>query len=177
MKVINLLGEPSAGKSTLALGLAYAMKKRGLNVELVTEYAKDIVWEERTHVFEQQEYIFAKQSRKLYRLKGKVDYVITDSPLLLSLWYLKNSQTPPSFAPFIKDVISTYDNTYYFLNRKHDYDPVGRYQTEEQAKQISIEMKELMTDNDIDFEYCDSSKKSVKRILRDLGIKKQKKAK
>ena len=40
MKIINLIGEPSAGKSTIAAELFAKMKKAGYNVELVTEYAK-----------------------------------------------------------------------------------------------------------------------------------------
>ena len=86
MKIINLIGEPSAGKSTIAAELFAKMKKAGYNVELVTEYAKDMVWENRNEMFSHQDYIFAKQNRRLARLNGKVDYVITDAPLILSLY-------------------------------------------------------------------------------------------
>ena len=45
-RVINLLGAPGAGKSTAAAGLFYRMKKEFLSVELVTEYAKDLIYPE-----------------------------------------------------------------------------------------------------------------------------------
>lgn len=42
---INFLGEPSAGKSTIAAGLYFLMKKRRYSVEIVTEYAKDLIYD------------------------------------------------------------------------------------------------------------------------------------
>ena len=130
MKIINLIGEPSAGKSTIAAELFAKMKKAGYNVELVTEYAKDMVWENRN---------------------DKVDYVITDAPLILSLYYLDKSNTPLSFAPFIKDVVSQYDNDYFFIKRTHKYESIGRYQTEEEAKIISKDLLNLLIENNINF--------------------------
>lgn len=51
MLVVNLFGTPGAGKST---GVAYIfsnLKMRGINAELVTEFAKDMVWEDNKEVF------------------------------------------------------------------------------------------------------------------------------
>ncbi len=47
LKVINLWAGPGAGKSTTAAGLFNLMKIRGYNVELVTEFAKEMVYEGR----------------------------------------------------------------------------------------------------------------------------------
>ena len=168
MKIINLIGEPSAGKSTIAAELFAKMKKAGYNVELVTEYAKDMVWENRNEMFSHQDYIFAKQNRRLARLNGKVDYVITDSPLILSLYYLEKSNSPKSFAPFIKDVVASYDNTYYFINRCHPYETVGRYQTEEEAKEISIDLINLLNKNNINFKTLNSNEDPELKILKDV---------
>lgn len=44
-KIINFIGGPGVGKSTTALGVAYNLKKRRLNIEYVAEYAKDVTWE------------------------------------------------------------------------------------------------------------------------------------
>ena len=46
MKVINLFAGPGTGKSTTAAGLFYKMKSKGYMVELVTEFAKDLVYQE-----------------------------------------------------------------------------------------------------------------------------------
>lgn len=58
---VNLFGGPGAGKSTTAASLFAEMKKLGKNVELVTEVAKDFVWEERQKTLEIQPYITVKQ--------------------------------------------------------------------------------------------------------------------
>ena len=42
--VINLIGSPGTGKSTLASELFSKMKWQGYDVELVSEYAKELVW-------------------------------------------------------------------------------------------------------------------------------------
>ena len=65
------------------------MKLEGLNVELVTEYAKDMTWEGRGNILEDQLYMLAKQNRRLSRLQDKVDFAMTDSPLFLGLAYSK----------------------------------------------------------------------------------------
>ena len=60
--VINLFGAPGAGKSTGAAYIFALLKIAGIEAELVTEFAKDKVWEGNTAVFETQAYSFGKQS-------------------------------------------------------------------------------------------------------------------
>ena len=147
--VINLVGEPSVGKSTVAAELFASMKKQGYSVELVTEYAKDIVWENRQDILKHQDYVFAKQHRRISRLIGKVGYIITDSPLILSLLYIEMSNTPKSLIPFIKDVISTYKNIYVYLKRAHKYEEIGRMQNELEANNLRKKLSSVLTDNGI----------------------------
>lgn len=54
---VNIFGGPGVGKSTTAADLFVAMKKAGYNVELVTEVAKDFVWEDRSTTLTIQPYI------------------------------------------------------------------------------------------------------------------------
>ena len=87
MLIVNLYGAPGAGKSTGAAYVFSQLKMRGINAELVTEFAKDKVWEESKAVFQNQAYIFGKQYFRISRVQDKVDVVITDSPILLSPFY------------------------------------------------------------------------------------------
>lgn len=43
--VVNLFGGPGCGKSTTMARLFADLKTRGLNVEMVSEFAKDLVYE------------------------------------------------------------------------------------------------------------------------------------
>lgn len=148
--VINLFGGPGSGKSTIAAGLFNKLKKRGVECELVTEFAKDKVWEENYKLLSDQLYIFGKQQHKLFRLQGKVDIAITDSPLLLSIIYDKNKSE--AFKKLVLEVNSTYDNHTFFVKRNVDYNPAGRYQDEAGAKLIDTDCLNLLKDNNLP--YC-----------------------
>ena len=145
MRVINLFAGPGAGKSTLAAALFAFMKQRGLNVELVTEYAKDMVYENRSNVLADQLYMLAKQNRRLQRLREHVDYVITDSPLLLCSHY-----TAPGyfdgFKPLVEEVWKTYDNVSVFIDRLPHavYSEVGRLQNHAEAVGIDRQLIQML---------------------------------
>jgi tRNA uridine 5-carbamoylmethylation protein Kti12 len=137
---INLFAGPGAGKSTTAAGLFYAMKKKGMSVELVTEYAKDRVWEEHHSVFQDQLYITAKQNRRLKRLQGKVDYIVTDSPILLGQYYSNWELTEQ-----ITNVLHAgYKNLNIFINRTKPYVEEGRNETYEEALKADEGIKKIL---------------------------------
>lgn len=83
--IINLFGAPGCGKSTTAAGLFYYMKLAGKEVELVTEFAKDLTWAERTDELNNQLFVSGNQWNRLTRLLGKVDYIVTDAPILAGI--------------------------------------------------------------------------------------------
>ena len=139
-KIINLLGPPCAGKSTVAFGLANLMKKDFLKVELVTEYAKDLIYSEQEKRLIDQDLIFAEQRHRVHRLVGKVDYVVTDSPLFLSAFYAPDS-FPQSFRDFAMAMANRYDNVNIYLNRNHPYDPSGRVHSEEQSVELDPQLR------------------------------------
>ncbi|RWI06804.1 MAG: hypothetical protein EOQ89_03480 [Mesorhizobium sp.] len=133
MKVINLCAGPGAGKSTTAAGLFNIMKLKGFNCELVTEFAKDLTWEGRMNTLSNQLYILAKQEARLARLEGKVDYVVTDSPLLLGLVYVNERFRKAWFHNAVRGAFDLYDNVLFLLERTKPYQPVGRNQTAQEA--------------------------------------------
>lgn len=122
----------------MAAGLFYRLKTSGASCELVREYAKDVVWEGRGHLFDQQIYIFAKQLKRLTDLEGKVDLVITDSPLLLSAVYGKS--LPSSFHQLVLHEVQRMDNMNVILKRVKPYVPLGRNQTEREAEDLDMEV-------------------------------------
>lgn len=161
MKVINFFGGPGAGKSTAAAGLFYVMKARGFSVELVTEYYKELVWENVHQTSTDYLYILANQNRRLERLRNNVEYAITDSPLLLSgyygMYYGKHSEI---IVPLSYDIFDTYDNINFFINRDSRYKEDGRVHTLKEAVNIDKELKAMLRyeytviENDQDMVEC-----------------------
>ena len=151
MKVINLFGGPNTGKSTTASGLFFKTKICGYNVELISEYAKDMTWEDRKNILKDQLYILAKQNRRLERLKGKVDYAIVDSPLILGLNYIRDDY-PKSFNTFVMDIWNTYDNINFYLHNDGNltYQEAGRYQDRAGAKLLDNKIYNFVKSNNID---------------------------
>ena len=148
LRVINIFGGPGTGKSTLGAGLFAKMKIAGMNVEYVSEVAKDYTWEGRHNMLTEQEVIFASQNNRLRRLVGQVEYAVVDSPLILGLMYCPQD-FPQTFKPFILETFHTYTNVNVLLKRKFAYDPVGRNQTEEEAHQKDVELKLFLNSNHI----------------------------
>jgi hypothetical protein len=162
MKVINLFGGPGIGKSTMAADLFALMKREGASVELVNEYAKEVTWEGHLSYLEDEFYVLAHQNRRLVRLKGKVDYVITDSPILLGLAYVPPDYYPNYFSKFIHEVWNSYTNINIVLKReKWKYTQQGRNQDYEQALIKDNMMVELLKGNGDSYieVYCDRTTK------------------
>ena len=134
MKLINLFGGPGTGKSTIAAQIFSKLKWNEINSELVTEYAKDVVWDEAYKKLENQIYIFGKQLHKLWSVKDKVDVVITDGPVVLSLIYGKKMD--PHFNQLVLNEFNKFDSINIFLTRHKPYNPIGRTQTEYEARNI-----------------------------------------
>jgi len=143
-RVINLFGGPGSGKSTGAAYVFAKLKMHGINCELVQEYAKDKVWQNDLEVFNNQLYVIGKQSFRMSRLKGKVDVIITDSPIIMGSIYCKNTPYYEPFHETLNIVHKTYENFNYILKRCKPYNPAGRFQDEEGAKLIDVEIEELL---------------------------------
>lgn len=146
-KVINFFAGPGAGKSTLGTGLFAELKFRQLTPELAYEWIKDAEYEGRNTaggvLQRSQEYIFAKQHFRLARLAGKVDYVITDSPVILGVAY-SDPDYLPSLERTIVEAHSRYDNLNFFVKRTKDYIQVGRSQTRDQAVEKDEQIKAIL---------------------------------
>jgi hypothetical protein len=141
--VINLFGGSGCGKSTTAASLFSRMKLAGTHVELVREYVKYWAWNDRKIREWDQLYLLGKQSAYESMLYGKVDYIVTDSPILLAGVYQEFrsngedsyvSNAAQAFMAHAEEQGVTYKN--FFLKRNKPFDPRGRYETENQAKEV-----------------------------------------
>jgi len=117
---------------------------------LVTEFAKDLVYDEHYKALSCQNFVFANQEYRLSRLQSSVDYAIVDSPILLSAIYAPEGY-PSSFIDFCFDMFDCYDNMNYFIERNHIYNDIGRMQNEEEAKIIKEKIFNFLESRNIKY--------------------------
>lgn len=162
MKVINLFGGPSSGKSTAMAGLFYKLKINGHNAEMLSEYVKHSVYEGRMdRLIERQEYILAKQHWGMAMIgrSDQVEYLVTDSPILLSCIYLKeNAVGREHIFNLALDLYREYDNLNFFIRRGDSFQTEGRIHDKEQSVEIDNKIIKLFDDYDIPYSIVTSSR-------------------
>ena len=168
MIVVNLFGAPGSGKSTGAAYLFSKLKMAGINAELVREFVKGKVYEDSKEVFKNQTYILGKQSFKQSKLRDKVDVIVTDSPLPLSIYYNDDKDIQDELSSLALKIFDSYDNHNYFINRVKPYNPKGRFQTEEEAIDIVDGMKDFLTNYNIPFEERNGDTIGYDSIFNDI---------
>ena len=151
MRVINVIGAPGKGKSTCASGLFCKMKMEGYNVELVTEYAKDLVWSKRFMELDNQVYVTAKQFHRQYILRNEVDYIITDSPIILGTIYEKGELK--WFEPLVLELFNKFDNLNFFITEnKGRYSNKGRLQNRTESDEVTAKIAHFLEQYRIPFQ-------------------------
>lgn len=149
LTVINFFGGAAAGKSSQAAGLFYIMKQRGHSVELINEFAKEMVWEDHSTIMSDQLYLLAHQHRKQLRLVGKVDYCVTDSPILLNVIY-RNMYGAPIYSQILDQLCiechQKYQNINILLKRPMDqqFQQQGRFQNLAQSIWVDDQLVQLL---------------------------------
>lgn len=128
--VVNAYGGPGAGKTTACFHVVEELKKRGFVAEYVAEYAKELVWDGRMDILDgkHQFNILQEQLHRVDRLVGKVDFIVTDSPILLNAVY--NKELTKEYNLMIKDLNEQYNNFNFIVKRDSSkFEKEGRIHT------------------------------------------------
>ncbi len=149
--VVNLFAGPSAGKTTCAWEIAAELKKDGLVVEYVSEVAKEYVWDNRSDLLdgtlEHQKDLYEQQNHRVQRLIGKVDVIVTDSPILLNLLYLKEKNT--DFENKVITQFKAQKNFNLFVQRGKYFEAEGRIHDLSQSIALDKGVLDLLNENKI----------------------------
>ena len=143
--IINLHGGPGVGKSTLFSDIFSGLKKLHYEVEMVPEFAKELTWTKSFGILSDQLLVFAEQRHRTFRVAGQVDFIVTDSPLILSHIYgeIYIPDMTQAFKDLIIEEFIRHPRFDVYLERFHPYNTVGRNQTEKQAIDIDNRVKDL----------------------------------
>lgn len=155
-KVINLYGGPAVGKTTSAASVFSHLKAKGYKVGLVQEFATELIMANRITELKNQVYIMGEMYTKIKILDEKMDFVVTDSPLLLNLVYAKYQKLDiidKGFEQLTKYLYTTFDNIDILMSRDDSfYTPFGRTHTLDESKIIDNMITNMLNDMNIEYE-------------------------
>lgn len=166
--VINGYGGPGAGKSTACLEITAALKKEGYNAEYVQEYAKELVYEKDMEMLdgspEHQYEILKEQTRRMDRLYDQVDFIVTDSPILLNEIY--NKELTPEYESLVNELQGEYINYSFFMERDaSNFEEEGRIHNLTESIEKDNEIKDMLQKNEI--KYKTYNHENVNEIVND----------
>jgi len=144
---ISIWGAPGTGKSVLSAWLFASLKIAGYNIQFVEEQVKKWAFQKRPILSFDQMFLTASQvSSEDELLRSGVPHIITDCPIMISYFYSRRNQL--KYAPLIlelgRQVEEVYPSFNIYLQRDVLYQTLGRYETEEEAKILDVEMLDFL---------------------------------
>lgn len=128
--------------------------------------------------------MLAKQWHKIFCLTDKVDYVISDSPLLLSLIFKElqskmDNISSDIFANFVFELVHQHKHYSFLIERSSliEYENSKRWQNEEESNKIQESIKCLLDSNNVQYDILkndygiDALNDICLKILKRIGDK------
>lgn len=180
--IINIVGAPAAGKSTLASELFVYLKKKHIDAEYIHEYVKNLVWQNKLEKINDQFYIARNQYKIMSSVVKKIGdngVIICDSPFVLSAFY--NQYNPDNMSnvdktkDFIFEKLSEFNalhtNLYIFLKRDETipYSNIGRIHDMNQSQEIENQLQQFMVKNSVNY-YTFKTGDDIKNMMTTLGV-------
>lgn len=168
--VINAFGGPGSGKSTSCMDICQQLKKQGYKAEYVMEYAKDLVYDKNEKLLdgspESQFEVLKEQLKRVDRLynSGEVDFIVTDSPVLLNEIY--NKSLTDEYDSMVTSLYNDFDNFAYWIERDDsEFQKEGRIHNLEQSQEIDGKIKKVLEEKKIRYETYNHD--TVDKIVSD----------
>lgn len=155
-QVINIIGGPGCDKSLITSAIILQLKLQNRTVEVIPDFAKSLVWQRNFEVLKNQYFIAQRQFEMLSLLDGQIQYLITECSLPQVLYYNEN------YLDNICDIEKTrkqilawhgqFNNVNILVERgERKYVHTGRFQDEEQARNIDRGLRELLEREEIPY--------------------------
>lgn len=168
--IINLIGGPCSGKSTVAAELFARLKKMGVHTELVPEYIKERIYEENQTMPVNQIPIFGMEYYSIVNKVGKVDCCVHDGSFINNLIYKKEEN--PEFDTLVVSEYNKFVNLDFFIKRGNiEFEDYGRIHNLKQSKELDKIIKETYNKYNLEYievESRDAVDKMIPVILKKL---------
>lgn len=171
--VVNLIGGPGVGKTTMAHLLVYLASAAGLRTAFVPEYVKSWALEGRPFRPYDELYFLGKQARYESIHYGRDELIVTDKPLLMDVMYARKFS--PQLAPAIEQSVTSLmkmaeeehgvRHANVILKRIHPYQPHGRYQDEAGAREMDVDMREILREMGMDSIVAEPTEAAFRQLF------------
>ena len=168
--VINLIGGPCSGKSTISAELFARLKKMGVHCELVPEYIKERIYEENSTMTVHQISLFGMEHYAISNKIGKVDVIVHDGSYINNIIYKKEEN--PEFDALIVSEYKKFNNLDFFIKRGNiEFEDYGRIHNLKQSKELDRIIKETYNKYGLSFievEARDATDKIIPIVFKYL---------
>lgn len=169
--VINLIGGPCSGKSTIAAELFARLKKMGVHCELVSEYIKDRIYEENQTMPKNQIAIFGMEHYNISNKLGKVDVIVHDGSFINNIIY--KTEENKYFDDLIISEYKRFWNLDFFIKRGNiEFETYGRIHNLKQSKELDKTIKETYDNYELSYievESRDAVDKIIPIVLKEIN--------
>ena len=155
-KVINIIGGPGCDKSLFTAAIILYLNLHNKTVEQIPDFAKSLVWQKDYEALKNQYNIAQQQFRMIELLDGQVQFLVTECSLPQILYY--NEHHPDNICDIQKtrtQILAWYkqhNNVNVMVERgDKKYIHTGRFQDEEQAKEVDRGMRGILRREGIAF--------------------------
>ena len=169
--VINLIGGPCSGKSTISAELFARLKKMGIHCELVSEYIKDRIYEENQTMPKNQIAIFGMEHYNISNKLGKVDVIVHDGSFINNIIY--KTEENKYFDDLIISEYKRFWNLDFFIKRGNiEFETYGRIHNLKQSKELDKTIKETYDNYELSYievESRDAVDKIIPIVLKEIN--------
>jgi hypothetical protein len=155
-KVINIIGGPGCDKSLFTAAIILHLNLHNKTVEQIPDFAKSLVWQKDYEALKNQYFIAQQQFRMLELLDGQVQFLVAECSLPQVLYY--NETYPDNICDIAKtrkQILEWYkqhNNVNVMVERgDKKYVHTGRFQDEEQAKEVDRGLRGVLRKEGIPF--------------------------
>ena len=171
--IINLIGGPCSGKSTIAAELFARLKKMGVHCELVPEYIKERIYEENKTMPINQIAIFGMEHYAISNKIGKVDVIVHDGSFINNTGDIYNPENNPEFDTLIISEYKKFNNLDFFIKRGNiEFEEYGRIHNLRQSKELDRIIKDTYNKYELKFievEARDAVDKIIPIVLNKIN--------
>ena len=176
---VNIFGSPGSGKSTTsALIYAYLKLELTANIQLVREYATDLIAETGVNLadpVESEKYQVKINNQQLLREErySSSDIIVTDSPLYLNLFFLDTYKELPNkniHFKYHRQIAEARQNTPHynlFLNpplTKDNYEQSCRSHSQQESVLLSRDLREFLNKHNVVLDLVTTKQQVIQQI-------------